>query len=284
MKTRRQIGTVIYHIFMILFALLMLYPIIWMIMSSFKPSIDVMTKSYELIPSTWDFTNYYRGWVNGISNIPFSTFTWNSLYISVLATLGTIISASLAAYAFARCKFKLRGFWFACMLISMMMPIQVVMIPQYVMFQQFGWAQSALPLIVPAFFAASYGPFSIFLMMQFMQGIPKDLDEAATIDGCGKYSIFFRIIMPLIKPAIASAAIFAFYWKWDDFIGPLLYLNKPQNYTISMALRMMSDKDAITDWGVMFAMSTVSLIPTLIIFFCFQRYLVEGISTTGLKG
>ena len=132
------------------------------------------------------------------------------------------------------------------MLISMMMPIQVVMIPQYVMFQQFGWAQSSLPLIVPAFFAASYGPFSIFLMMQFMQGIPKDLDEAATIDGCGKYSIFFRIIMPLVKPAIASAAIFAFYWKWDDFIGPLLYLKKPQNYTISMALRMMSDKDAST--------------------------------------
>ena len=113
---------------MILFALLMLYPIVWMVMSSFKPSIDVMSKSYELIPSTWDFTNYYKGWVNGISNIPFSTFTWNSLYISVLATLGTIISASLAAYAFARCKFKLRGFWFACMLISMMMPIQVVMI------------------------------------------------------------------------------------------------------------------------------------------------------------
>jgi multiple sugar transport system permease protein len=167
------------------------------------------------------------------------------------------------------------------MLATLMLPAQVQIIPQYIVFSKLGWVNTYIPLILPHFFGA---PFFIFMMVQFIRGIPIELDEAAEIDGCSKIGIFFRIILPLIKPALITAAIFAFYWSWDDFLGPLLYLNDPKLYTISLALRSFADPSSVTNWGGVFAMGVLGLVPILTLFILFQKYLVEGISTTGLKG
>jgi multiple sugar transport system permease protein len=167
------------------------------------------------------------------------------------------------------------------MLATLMLPVQVQIIPQYIVFSKIGWINTFIPLLLPRIGGTA---FFIFMIMQFIRGIPKEMDEAAEIDGCGKGGIFFRIILPQITPALITAAIFSFYWTWEDFLTPLIYLNKPVLYTISMALRSFADPSANTDWGAIFAMSSLSLVPVFIIFVAFQRYLVEGISTTGLKG
>ena len=167
------------------------------------------------------------------------------------------------------------------MLLSMMLPFQVVMIPQYIIFNKLGWGGSYLPIIVPQWFGQG---FFIFLNIQFIKGIPMDLDEAARMDGCSTYTIFFRIILPLIKPSLVTSAIFSFMWRWDDFLGALLYVNKTEKYPVSLALKMFCDPSSSSDYGAMFAMATLSILPAVLIFFCLQRYLVEGISTSGLKG
>ena len=166
------------------------------------------------------------------------------------------------------------------MILTMLLPAQILLIPQYIMFVGFDWIDTYLPLIIPHYFGT---PFFIFLIMQFIQGIPRELDESANIDGCGKFRTFIQIIIPMTLPAIATTTVFSFYWKWDDFMGPLLYLHSPMKYTVSIALKSFSDPSSVTNWSAMFAMSTLSLIPSFVIFLCFQRYLVEGISTTGLK-
>jgi multiple sugar transport system permease protein len=167
------------------------------------------------------------------------------------------------------------------MLTSMMLPDQIRLIPQYIMFSELDWVNSFKPLLVPRLGGA---PFFIFMIAQFIRGIPTELDEAAMMDGCTKGGIFFRIILPQLKPAIITAAIFSFYWTWDDFMTPLIYLNSPDLYTVSVALRAFADPSGTTDWGAIFAMSSLSLVPVFVIFVFFQRYLVEGIATTGLKG
>ena len=167
------------------------------------------------------------------------------------------------------------------MLLAMMLPFQVIMIPQYIIFNKMGWVGSYLPLIVPQFFGQG---FFIFLNVQFIKGIPIDLDEAARMDGCSIYSIFTRIILPLVKPSLVTSAIFSFMWRWDDFLSALLYLSDPLKYPVSYALKMFSDPTAGSDWGAMFAMATLSLIPIFLIFLTMQKYLVEGIASTGIKG
>ena len=198
-----------------------------------------------------------------------------------LGTIFSVMSSAIVAYGFARIRFKGRNFWFACMLLTLMLPGQILLIPQYIIFQRLGWLNTYLPLLVPRL---AGGAFFIFLIMQFIRGIPRELDEAAEIDGSSRAGIFLRIIFPLIQPAIITAAIFSFYWTWDDFFAPLIYLSDPRLYTISLALRAMSDPNSVTNWGAIFAMATLSLVPVFAIFIFFQRYLVQGISTTGLKG
>jgi multiple sugar transport system permease protein len=257
----------------------MIYPVLWMIMSSFKNSSEIFQNADSLLPTSFKFSNYTNGW-SGFGGVSFSVFFKNSFLICILATVGTVISSAIIAYGFARCNFKFRNFWFGCMLISMMMPFQMIMIPQFIIFKKLNWVGTFLPLIVPYFFGL---PFGIFLIMQFIRGIPKELDEAAKIDGCSTYGIFGRIILPLIVPALITTAIFQFMWRWDDFLAALLFLNKPSRYPVSLALKMFSDPSAQSDWGAMFAMATLSLVPIFIIFICLQKYLVEGISTTGMK-
>jgi multiple sugar transport system permease protein len=278
-KLLKSSYSVIHYLVISLLALLMVYPILWMLASSLKDNSEVFTNAYRLVPTTWHFDNYVRGW-KGFSGYSFTTFFLNSAEITVLSTIGAVCSSAFVAYGFARLHFAGSRYWFVCMMVTMMLPGQVLVIPQYVLFQKLDWINTFLPLIVPPFFGSA---FFIFLIMQFIRGIPTDLDESATMDGCGKYGVFFRIMLPLIVPALITAAIFQFYWSWDDFFGPLLYINKLELFPVSLALKMFSDPHNATDWSGMFAMSILSLLPVFLIFLTFQRFIVEGVSTTGIK-
>lgn len=282
MKTKRIVGASIYHILVFGFGLIMLYPLMWMFFSSLKETTTIFTTAGQLIPTHITFDNYANGW-KGFAGITFGVFLKNSLFIAIIATFGTLMSSAFVAYSFSRCKkFKLRGILFAAMLASMMLPGQILMVPQYLWYKKLGWVGSYLPLIVPFFFAVQ--GYFVYLMMNFIEGIPTDLDEAAKIDGCSYYSIFFRIIFPLMRPALVTGGIFSFMWRWDDFMSALLYINKAAQYPVSLALKLFADPGSTSDYGAMFAMAVVSLIPILIIFFIFQKQLVEGIATSGLKG
>ena len=284
MKKKRIIGLSIYHILVISLGLLMVYPVLWMISGGFKNNQEILTGALNLIPPNWRFENYANGW-KGFGGITFGTFFKNSFMISGIATIATVFSSACVAYSFSRLRYKGRKIFFTAMLCTMMLPGQVILIPQYVIYNRLGLVGNFLggvvPLLLPHFFGQA---FFIYQMMQFMEGIPTTLDEAAKIDGCSKYSTFFRIIFPLIKPSIITTIIIQFYWKWDDFQGPLVYLSKPASYTVSLALKLFADSGSTTDYGAMFAMSTLSLLPVFTIFLFFNRYLVEGISSSGIKG
>ncbi|XBX08099.1 carbohydrate ABC transporter permease [Enterocloster clostridioformis] len=281
MKTTRKISTVIYHVLVLGFGLMMIYPLIWMVMSSFKETNTIFTTAGSLIPEKFTLQNYINGW-KGFAKISFGVFFKNSLFISIVATIGTVISSALVAYGFARCEFKEKKLLFSAMLISMMLPAQVLMIPQYLWYQKLGWVGSYLPLIVPYFFAIQ--GFFVYLMINFIDGIPRELDEAAKIDGCSYYTIFSKIILPLISPALITAGIFSFMWRWDDFLSALLYVNESAKYPVSLALKLFCDPGSSSDYGAMFAMAFLSVLPAVIMFIFFQKYLVEGIATSGLKG
>ena len=278
-RNKTAIGIGIYHILVILFSFIMVYPLIWMVMGSFKEKSEIINNAEILLPKSFSPVNYLIG-LKGFAGYGFGLFFLNSFIISTVATIGAVISAAVIGYGFARCEFKFKSLWFSAMLLSMMLPFQIIMIPQYILFNKMGWVGTYLPLTVPYFFGQG---FFIFLNIQFIRGIPKDLDEAARMDGCSIYGIFFRIILPLIKPSLVTTAIFSFMWRWDDFLAPLLYLSSPVQYPVSYALKMFSDPTAGSDWGAMFAMASLSLIPIFIIFITLQKYLVEGIASTGIK-
>ncbi len=278
-RKRRIVSNILYHTFTAVMSLIMLYPLLWMLSSSLKPNRDIFTTVEKLIPDTWTMQNYVNGW-KGFAGKSFGVYFYNSFLIAFLSSFGSMVSAALVAFGFARLRFKGRGIWFTVMIITMMLPGQVMMIPRYVLFNNMGWVGTFLPLIVPAFFGNA---FNIFLVMQFIRGIPRDMDEAALIDGCSYYGIFARILCPLIVPSLLTVFVLTFIGSWGDFMGSLLYLNAPSTYTVAYALSLFSDS-AGTDFGAIFAMSSLSLLPILIIFFLFQQQLVEGISTQGIKG
>ncbi|KKX27580.1 carbohydrate ABC transporter permease [Rhizobium sp. LC145] len=275
---RSPIRSVLLHGALILFSLAMLYPILWMISGSLRPQEELFGSS-SLIPSSVDLGGYIRGWTG--LRVSFGQFFWNSLFIAVLATIGNVVGCSLAAFAFARLRFGGRNFWFALMLGTLMLPYHVVLIPQYILFLELGWVNTSLPLIVPKYLATD--AFFIFLMVQFFRGIPRELDEAAVMDGCSPFRIYWKIMLPLSLPVLATAAIFSFIWTWDDFFGPLIYLNDINTYTVQLGLRSFVDSTGSSDWTALFAMSNLSLVPVFLFFLFFQRLLIEGIATTGMK-
>nr|WP_235857001.1 carbohydrate ABC transporter permease [Occultella glacieicola] len=275
---RSRVRSVVRHLLLIAFGLVMLYPLLWMVSSSLKPN-DLIFRDPSLLPAAWDLTNYTIGW-NALAH-PFTHYLANSAVVVAGAVLGNLVSCSMAAYAFARLNFTGRRLWFAIMLMSIMLPIHVVIVPQYVLFSELDWINTFLPLIVPKFLATD--AFFIFLMVQFFRGIPKELDEAARLDGCGHIRIYARIMMPLSLPALATTAIFTFIWTWNDFFGQLIFLTSPDMYTVPVALRTFVDSTGSSNWGALFAMSIVSLIPVFVVFLFGQKYLVKGIATTGIK-
>jgi multiple sugar transport system permease protein len=276
--TRRKITTLLTHAALLATSILMLYPLLWMLAASFRPENEIFT-SASLWPSAWSLDGYVRGW-NGLRT-SFSVFFTNSFIIAGLSVLGNVMACSMAAFAFARLEFRGKRFWFAMMLMTLMLPYQVTLIPQYVLFRQLGWVNTFLPLIVPKFLAAD--GFFIFLMVQFFRGLPRELDEAAQMDGCSPWRIYWKIILPLSTPVLATAAIFTFIWTWDDFFGPLIYLSDMRQYTVMLGLRTFTDSTGTSDYGGMFAMSVLSLVPIFLFFLFFQRLLIEGIATTGMK-
>lgn len=281
MTAKRKIGTVVYHVLVFLGGIVMIYPLLWMVMSSFKETSTVFTTASSLIPEKFILENYANGW-KGFAGVSFATFFKNSFFIAVTATFGTLVSSAVVAYALKRLNFRLRGVLFICVLSTMMLPAQILMIPQYLWYNQLGWTGTYLPMILPYWFATQ--GFFVYLIMNFIEGIPKDLDEAAKIDGCSYYGIFVKIIMPLIVPSLLTSAIFSFIWRWDDYLSALLYINKTKMYPVAMALKNFCDPGSSSDYGAMFAMSTLSIVPAIVIFLIFQKSLVEGIASSGIKG
>lgn len=279
MKGRELRQTILHHLVVVAIGLVMIYPLVWLLASSFKERTEIFQYTTSLIPKHFTFENYRSGWA-GFGNVSFAVYFRNSFIIAGAGTVGTVLSSLLVAYGFSRIKFAGQKFWFMCMMTTLMLPFHVQMIPQYIMFRELNWINSFKPLIIPCFLG---DPFFIFLMMQFIRGLPTELDESAEIDGANRLGTLLWIILPLVKPALITSAIFSFYWKWDDFLGPLLYLNKPTLHTVSLALRNFADPAAATNWGAVFAMSTLSLIPVMTVFIVFQKYIVEGISTTGMR-
>ena len=275
---RKPLSSLIRHAILIAAALLMLYPVIWMVVSSLRPN-DVIFREPGIIFDSFEISNYLDGW-NALS-YPFNTYLLNSALVVLGSIVGNLVSCSMAAYAFARLDFTGKRFWFAIMLLSIMLPIHVIIVPQYVLFSQLGWVNTFLPLIVPKLLATD--AFFIFLMVQFIRGIPRELDEAARIDGAGHPRIFLQIILQLMVPALATVTIFTFIWTWNDFFSQLIFLTKPELYTVSLALRAFTDSQSSTDYGELFAMSVVTLIPIFLVFLFGQRFLIKGIATTGIK-
>ncbi len=267
------------HLMLVGFGLLMLYPLIWMLGASFKENEFIFTE-VSPIPNPVTLENYEQGWEG--SGIGFGTFFLNSTIVAVLSVLGNMMACSLAGFAFARMEFRGRRIFFALMLATLMLPQHVLLVPQYILFAELGWVNSFLPLVIPKFLAVD--AFFVFLMVQFLRGLPRELDQAAKVDGAGPWQTYWRIILPLTMPALATTAIFTFIWTWNDFLGPILYLQDPRLYTVPLGLNAFLDASGDSAWGPMFAMAVLSLGPLFGFFLAGQKYLTSGIATTGLKG
>lgn len=275
---RRVVTTVFKHTGLIVLSIVMLYPLIWLAVSSFKQNSIIFT-NLSIFTSDLTLSNYVKGWTS--QGLPFNVFLVNSGILVLGAIIGNLISCSMAAYAFARLKFRLRTLYFVIMLGTIMLPIHVVLVPQYIIFRNLGWLGTFLPLIVPKFLATD--AFFVFLMVQFIRALPQELFEAARVDGAGHVRTFLQVTIPLMVPALATTAIFTFIWTWSDFFGPLIYLRNTPMWPVSVALNGYVDSQSVSDYGGMFAMSIVSLLPLFIAFLFGQRYLVKGIATTGIK-
>jgi multiple sugar transport system permease protein len=280
MKKPKKKWSIIMFIIIFLGALVMVYPLVWMVASSFKPEFLIF-RDKSLIIREFTVEHYIRGWL-GVGGTTFPLYLLNTFKIVIPVVLGTLLSSSMVGFAMARLQFRFKNLVYVFIFLTMMLPMHSTLIPRYIMFRNFGWTNTFLPLTVPSFFAVQ-GFFS-YLFIQFMRGIPVELDKAATIDGCGPIRIFIKIISPLSVPAYLTAALFSFIWTYDDFFSQLVYINKPSAFTVALALRQYIEAFEMSAFGVLFAMSSLSLIPVFFLFVSFQKYLVEGIATTGLKG
>jgi multiple sugar transport system permease protein len=266
-------------------ACVMILPFLWLVTSSLKPELEVFRYPPKWIPNPPQFQNYIEAWTTRQLRHPgFGVYLKNTFFIILLNEIGTLGSASLCAYALARIDFPGKNFWFGVVLATMMLPGVVLMIPTFVLYSRMGWVNTFLPLTVPAFFGGS--AFFIFLLRQFFLSLPEELADAARVDGCSEFGIYRRIMLPLAKPALATVAVFTFIWTWNDYMGPLLYLNKdPRKWTVALGLAMF--RTAMwqrTRWDLLMAASTMMIIPIIVIFFLAQRYFIQGIVTTGLRG
>ena len=281
MKRKKNVHAVLFHVGACVLGFFMIYPLLWLLSSSFKSNDTMFTDAYSLIPKVWDAAANYKSGFEGVGGVPFTTFLGNTVFVTVIGTFGCVFISLLAAYAFTRIRFKGSNFLFGCVMMTMMIPPQVMVVPQYIILKKMNLIDTRVALIMPWFFG---GAFFIFLLVQFFRGIPKELDEAAKIDGCGIQGTLFRILVPVVKPALVTASIFAFYWIWQDFFQPLIFMSTTKKFTISLALNMYLDPNSYNNYGGLFAMSVISLLPVLVFFIIFQKYLVDGIAMDGIKG
>ncbi len=274
MKSKRE--KVITYALLILFSIMFILPFIWTLTTAIKPESEIFTYPPKLFPSEAKWENFTKAW----ESQPFGLFLKNTLLVVILGTIGQVISSSLVAYGFARFDFKGRDILFMILLSTMMIPWDVTMIPQYMQFNALGWINTLKPLIVPSWFGA---PFYIFMLRQFMMSIPKELEEAAIIDGASRLQIFTRIFVPLSIPSIVLVAVFNILGAWNDYLGPLIFLNDQSKYTIPLGLAQFKGMHGADIPSIM-AITTLVTIPPLVIFFFAQKELVDGISNTGIKG
>jgi ABC-type glycerol-3-phosphate transport system permease component len=258
-------------------AFIMVLPFAWLVSSSLKLERMIFIFPPQWIPNPVRWQNY----VDALTYKPFNIYIMNTLIIVLLNEIAILGSASLCAYGFARIRFPGRDFWFVIVLSTMMVPYFVLMVPQFIIFSRLGWVDTFLPLTVPFFFGG--GAFNIFLLRQFFRTLPEELADAARIDGCTEFGIYWRIMLPLAKPALAAVAIFTFLFAWNDFIGPLLYLTSPDNFTVAIGLATFRSV-LRTRWDLLMAASTAMILPVVLLFFFAQRYFIQGIVLSGLKG
>ena len=274
-KKKNPVSMAALYVVLILITVITLLPLVWMLSASFKLSTEVFTVPIRWIPETFHWENYLTIW----QKIPFALFTFNSFKLTIIVTLIQLLTCSFAAYGFTKCNFRGRDTLFLCYVATIAIPWQIYMLPQYSIMQKLGLVDTHLGYILMQAFAA----FGVFLLRQFYQSIPNELLEAARIDGLSEYGSYFRIVLPLAKPAMASLAIFTFVTIWNDFMGPMIYFNSEANKTIPLGIRMFQGQYS-SDWQLIMAASVVSLIPVFIMYLFCQRFFVQGIATSGLKG
>ena len=261
-------------------AVVMLYPLLWLVGASFKSNAQIFSE-VGFWPESFDFGAFAKGWKTS-TEYTFATYFLNSFLITVPRIAVTVVSCVLVAYGFARFEFRGKKLLFGIMIGTMMLPLIVLRLPQYLMFKELGWLDSYLPLIVPSAFATD--TFFVFMLVQFLRGIPRDMEEAAVIDGCNPLQLLWHIIVPLLKPAIVSVIVFQFIWTMNDFMGPLIYLASVEKYPVSLALKMSIGATEEVEWANVIAISVVALIPSVAVFFMAQRHFIEGASSSGIKG
>lgn len=277
-KQKHFIKASMIHFVLLLLSVAFVFPFLWMLFTALKTPQELLLGTEAFFPSDAQWSNF----IIAVQSIPFFLYLKNSLIIVILVMMGTLFSATTAAYAFAKLQWKGKEKWFVVMLATMMIPIQVILIPTYIMYAKIGWLGTRLPLIVPAFFGGG-AAFYIFLLRQFFKGIPKELSESAIIDGANHFQIFLKIMLPLTKPALITVALFVFMATWNDYFGPLIFLSNPDQWTLALGLRAFQ-----TQYGgrydLMMAAAILIMLPTLVIFFFAQKSFIEGITFTGIKG
>ncbi len=276
-RATERIGRMIATLLVAIGALGVLFPIVWMLSTSLKPSGDVFLMPPRWIPQPIMWSNYPEALDFMKANRVFA----NSTIVAVLSVIGVTLSSAVTAYPFARLRARGSNLLFFLVISVMMLPAQVTLIPQFLLFRSIGWIDTLRPLFVPRFFGA---PYFIFLLRQFFRTIHKDLDDAAIIDGCSHFGIFWRIILPLSKPALGVVAIQEFIWRWNEFLHPLIYLNSTEKFTVALALRNFQVAYGGTPWHLLMAASLVALLPTILVFFIGQRFFIQGVVITGVKG
>ena len=280
-KKGRMLTTTLYYLVLTALGIVMVFPLVYMFLASFKTNQEIFGQPLKLLPDSFSPEGYINGW-KGVGVYTFGTYMGNSFLLTLPCMILTIISSLLTAYGFARFEFPFRKLFFAIMYGLMLLPGSVLIIPRYLVFAKLGWVDSYLPFWIPAALATS--SFFIYMFVQFFRGLPRELDEAAKIDGCSSFGILRYVLFPLCVPAIISAAIFSFICTWNDFMAQFIYISSVPKYTAALGLRMSIEGTANINWANVLAMSLISIIPSSLVYLCLQKYFVEGIATSGLKG
>jgi oligogalacturonide transport system permease protein len=278
--TKSTVPSILKYIGLVFLAIFILFPLIWMFFGTFKGNSELFT-SLNLLPERFSPDAYFNGW-KSTGRITFTTFFTKSFVLVIPTTIFTVLSSLIVGYGFARFKFPMKKLLFTIMIGTMMLPNAVLIIPRYMLFHALGWLNSFNVFYIPALFGCY--PFFIFMFVQFYRGIPTELDEAAKIDGCNSFRILTSILLPLMKPVIISGLVFQAAWTWEDFFNPLIFISSTEKFPVSLALRISLDAANKIEYSNVLAMATLSLLPCAILFFSAQKYFVEGITTTGIKG
>jgi oligogalacturonide transport system permease protein len=279
-RRRHRINAAIRYTVLVVVGITMIYPLLWLIGASFKSNQQIFTE-ISFLPTDPLLSGYIEGWKTS-TEYTFGRFFANTFMILIPKVIATAISSTLVAYGFARFEFPGKKILFSILIATLLLPNVVTRIPQYLLFRELGWLDSYLPLWFPQLFAVD--AFFVFLLIQFLRGIPRDMEEAAMIDGCGPTKVLLYIVVPMLKPAIISVCLFQFMWSMNDFLGPLIYISSVEKFPVSLALKMSIDTTEAFEWNRILAMTVLALVPSLVIFFLSQKYFIEGVSTTGLKG